>query len=224
MNSGDTEVLRDEARRAVRQAILLNEHLIRRAFGVLYIVMALSMFLSIFGVAVLEVARTLGVLSAIAFAMTATGFGMIVIIWTFKRVRFAVEVTHPEGDLPWARLLGYRLVVPLWVALNAAVIATVMLAAALLPTVFFLSHLGLAAYLYYAVRLSFSKKIPAEATLAIGSLSLGSIASLALMPIVGSAWPYAILWGATIVAWAFSGVFARTRPVPEFEEERTGLE
>jgi len=35
-------------------------------------------------------------------------------------------------------------------------------------------------YLYYALRLSFTKKIPAEAVVSIGSLSLSSVASLAL--------------------------------------------
>jgi hypothetical protein len=53
---------------------------------------------------------------------------------------------------------------------------------------------------------------------------LSSVASIALLSITTSAAPYALLWGATIIAWIFSGVFARSRPIPEFEEERTGFE
>lgn len=224
MESGEADVLHADTRRAVRQAILLNEHLLRRAWGVLFIVIAFSMFLSIFGVAILEVAKSFGVQGSIALAMTGTGLGLIVILWTFKRVRFAVELTHPEGDPPWARLLGYQLLAPLWIGANAVMAMTVALAAPLLPSVFSLTHLGLAAYAYYAVRLSYSKKIPLEAMFAVGSLSLCSIATLVLLPFVRIAGPYALLWGATIVAWALSGAFARTRPIPEFDEERTGLE
>lgn len=103
-------------------------------------------------------------------------------------------------------------------------ISTVVLARVRLPLIDLLIHLGLAFYLYYALRLSFSKKVPAEAFVAIASLSLSSMASIALLSITTSPGPYALLWGATIVAWIFSGIYARTRPIPEFEEERTGLE
>ena len=224
MEYGGADVSSEDTRRAVKQAILLNEYLLRRAWGVLFIVLALSMFLSIFGVAILEVARSFGLLGSIAFAVTANGCGLIVILWTFKRVRYAVEITRPERDPAWSRFLGYRLLVPLWVVTNVVSISTVVLAGALLPLVFFLIHLGLAAYLYYALRLSFSKKIPGEGIVAIGSLSLSSIASLALLSIVTGPGPYALLWGATIAAWILSGVFARTRSIPEFEEERSGFE
>ena len=223
MESREADASHDDVERAVKRAILLNEHLLRRAWGVLFIVLGLSMFISIFGVAILEVARSFGVLGSIAAVMTATGCGLIVILWTFKRVRYAVEITRPESDQAWSRLLGYRLLVPLWIVVNVAAISTVIFASALLPLVYFLIHLGVAAYVYYALRLSFSKRIPIEAVIAIGSLSLSSVASLALLSIVTSPGLYALLWGATIAAWIFSGVFARTRPVPEFEEP-TGLE
>ena len=53
MDNGGADVTRDEMRRAVKRVILLNEYLLRRAWGVLYIVLALSMFLSIFGVPII---------------------------------------------------------------------------------------------------------------------------------------------------------------------------
>ena len=220
----ESAVLGADVRRVVRQAILLNEHLLRRAWGVLYIVLALSMFVSIFGVSILHVAKSFGFLGAIAFAMTATGSGLVVILWTFRRVRYAVDITHSEGDPAWSTLLGYRLLVPIWIVTNAALASTVVLAGSLLPMAFFLMHLGLAVYMYYALRLSFTKRIPGEAAVAVGSLSLTCVASLALLSVAARPGIYGLIWGATIVAWAASGVFARTRPIPEFDEERTGLE
>jgi len=227
MDKGGADVTRDEMRRAVKQAILLNEYLLRRAWGILFLALSLSMFLSIFGVPIIDslgVLKSFGVPGSIAMDMTASGCGIIAILWAFKRVRNTAEITHPEGDRAWSSLLGYRFVVPLWIAINAVAISTIILARGLVPLVVLLIHLGLAFYLYYALRLSFSKKIPAEAVIAIVSLSLSSIASIALLSIVTSPGPYVPLWGATIVAWIFSGVYARTRPIPEFEEERTGLE
>ena len=103
-------------------------------------------------------------------------------------------------------------------------ILAIMFASSRVPLLLFLIRLGLSAYLYYALRLSFSKGIPGEAIIAIGSLSLSSIASVALLSIVPSPGPYALLWEATIAAWVTSGVFALTRPIPELMEERTGFE
>jgi hypothetical protein len=224
MEYGWADIPRDETRRAVKRAILLNEHLLRRAWGILYLALSLSMFLSIFGTPIIDSLVSIGVRSTIPVDMTASGCGVIVILWAFKRVRNTAEITHPEGDRAWSRLLGYRFIVPLWIAINALVILAIVLASAQLPLVVLLLHLGLAVYLYYAIRLSFSKKIPGEAVIAIGSLSLSSVASIALLSIVTSPGPYALLWAATIVAWIFSGVYARSRPIPEIEEERTGLE
>ncbi|MGH9919213.1 MAG: hypothetical protein ACRD6W_10165 [Nitrososphaerales archaeon] len=227
MDNAEADVSRDEVRRTVKRAILLNEHLLRRAWGVLYLALALSMFFSTFGVAIigsLAVAGSLGILGDIAMAMAASGCGLVAVLWAFKRVRNTAEITHPEGNRAWSRLVGYRFLVPIWIALNGVVILTAELARARIPLIDFLVHLGLAFYLYYALRLSFSKKIPVEAFVAIASLSLSSIVSIAILSITTSAGPYALLWGATIVLWIFSGVYARTRPVPEFEEERTGLE
>lgn len=224
IEDAETDFSGDDAKRAVRQAILLNEYLLRRAWGVLFIVLALSMFFSIFGVAILEVANSFGVTSLITITVTATGSGLIVILWAFKRVSYAADITHSEDVPAWSRFLGYRLVVPLWIVANGVAIVTVVLARGELSLVFFLEHLGLSVYLYYVLRLSFSRRIPGEALIAIGSLSLCSVASIALLSIVSGPGPYAILWGATIVAWILSGVFARTRSVPEFDQEHTGLE
>ena len=224
MENGGADVARDEVRGAIRKAILLNEYLLRRAWGVLYLALSVSMFLSIFGGPIIDSLVSIGFASMIAMDMTASGCGIIAILWAFKRVRNSADITHPEGDRTWSTLLGYRFVVPLWIAINGLVILTIVLARVQVPLVDLLIHLGVAVYLYYALRLSFSKKIPGEAVIAIGSLSLSSVASLALLSLTTSPGPYALLWLATIVAWIFSAVYARTRPIPEFEEEPTGLE
>jgi hypothetical protein len=224
MDKGGADATRDEISRAVKRAILLNEYLLRRAWGVLYIVLALSIFLSTFGSPIIESLGVVNFLGALVMDMTASGCGLIAILWAFKRVRNAAEITHPEGDRAWSTLLGYRFLVPLWIAINAFVILTIVLVSGRLSLVDLLLHLGVAFYLYYALTLSFSKKIPGEAVIAIASLSLSSVVSIALLTITTSPKPYALLWGATIIAWIISGVYARTRPIPEFEEERTGLE
>jgi hypothetical protein len=224
MDNGGADVSRDEMIRTVKRAILLNEYLLRRAWGVLYLALSLSMFLSIFGTPIIDSLESIGVASTLPMNLIASGCGLIAILWAFKRVRNSAEITHPEDDRAWSRLLGYRFLVPLWIAMEAVVILTIAFASGRVPLVFELTHLAAALYLYYALRLSFSKKIAPEGVFAVASLSLSSIVSLALLSITTNPGPYALLWGATIVVWIFSGIYARTRPIPEFEEEPTGLE
>ena len=224
MDNEGKDVTPYEIRSALERATVLNEYLLRRAWGILFLVLALSMFLTIFGVSVLEVAKSFRVVSSMAISLTASGSSIIVILWAFKRVRNWTEITHLGGNRTWSRLLGYRFLVPLWIALNAIAIMTIIFARSQVSLVLLLIYFGVAVYLYYVLRLSFSEEIPGEAAFAIGSLSLSSIASIALLSITTSHAPYVFLWGATIIAWIFSGIYARTRPIPEFEEERTGLE
>jgi hypothetical protein len=224
MDEGVADANRDEVRRAVRKAILLNEYLLRRAWGVIYLALALSMFLSIFGGPIIDSFISIGFVSTIAMDMTASGCAIIAILWAFKRVRQSAEITQPESEKTWSTLLGYRFLVPLWIVTNGILILTIVFAKARVPLVDLLLHLGVAFILYYALRLSFSKKIPGEAAISIASLSLSSIASIALLSVTTSTGPYVLIWGVTIVAWIFFGLYARTRPIPEFEEERTGLE
>jgi len=224
MEGGGANVSRDEVRSALKRAIALNEYLLRRALGVLYIVLALSMFLSTFGSPIIESLGVLNFTSVVAMDMTASGCGVIAILWAFKRVRNTAEITRAGQDQSWTRLLGYRFLTAMWVALNVIVILTIALARDRVPLVVILLHLGVAVYLYYALKLSFSKKIPPEGIIATSFLVVSSIASLALLSVVTNTAPYALLWGATIVAWILFGVYARTRPIPEFEEELTGLE
>jgi hypothetical protein len=224
MDNGEADPSQDEMRRAVRKAILLNEHLLRRAWGILYLALSLSMFLSTFGTPIVDALASIGIASTLPINVAASGCGLIAVLWAFKRVRNSAEITHPGGERDWSTLLGYRFLVPLWISTEVIAILTIVFARGQVPLVIFLIRLGLAVYLYYALRLSFSKRIPIEAIIAIGSLSLSSIASIALLSITTSPGLFALLGGATIVAWIYSGIYARTRLIPEFEEERTGLE
>jgi hypothetical protein len=219
-----TEVSRDEAWRAVKQAILLNEYLLHRAWGVLFLALSLSVFISTFGTPIVESVGSFGVASTLPINLAASGCGIIAVIWAFKRVRNSAEITQPEGDRAWMSLLGYRSLVTLWFATNAVVILTIVVAISLVPIVLLLIRLGLAALLFFALRLSFSRRIPGEAIVSVGLLALSSVVSIALLSMGSSLWPYVLLWGATIGAWIASGVFALTRDVPELAEEPTGLE
>ena len=128
MDNGGADVARAEVRRAVKRAILLNEYLLRRAWGILYLALSLSMFLSSFGTAIIDSLGSIGVASTLPLDMTASGSGIIAILWAFKRVRNSAEITHPEGDRAWSRLLGYRFLVPLWIAIEAVAILTIAFA------------------------------------------------------------------------------------------------
>lgn len=141
MENGGDDVAPDEMRRAVKQAILLNEHLLRRAWGVLFLALSFSMFLSTFGTPIIDSLESVGAASTLPVNVIASGCAVIAILWAFKRVRNSAEITHPEGDRAWSRLLGYRFVVPLWIASDAAAIFTFALARSQVPLVLFWSTL-----------------------------------------------------------------------------------
>jgi hypothetical protein len=68
--------------------------------------------------------------------------------------------------------------------------------------------------MYYALGLSFERKMPAEGMAVLSSFGVATAGSILndlslRIPVV-----YALLWGVTIVVWVVSALYARRQPVP----------
>jgi hypothetical protein len=92
MDDAKAVIPRDETKRAVKQAILLNEYLLHRAWGILFFALSLSVFISTFGTPIVDSLGSFGVASTLPIDMAASGCGIIAILWAFNRVRNSAEI------------------------------------------------------------------------------------------------------------------------------------
>ena len=177
--------------------------------GVLYAALSLAMFVTIF---VTPSEPTIAIRFVVNIA--ASGTALIAILWEFKRARNTAEIRNAIVDRRWSKPLGYRVLLPLWVAIYAILILTVIFLRPQAVSVILVIYAALAVSVYYALRLSFPLRLPPEGIVALSSLAVAAMGSIAFLPFVRDSAPYAILWGATIAALALAAVYARTRPPP----------
>jgi hypothetical protein len=205
-----------EIRSIAEKALALQSYVLRRSWGALYAVWASSMLVTIF-VSPVEADLEL----RIAINVVVSGSALVAVLWTFRRAGDTAEVRYALFDHAWSKPLGYRLLVPIWLAIYAVEIVTVIF---FRPAAVY-AQLGvyalLVAYCYYALRLSFPHRLPAEGIIALSSLAFAALGSIVLLPFVKGTEPYGVFWASTIGLWLVAAAYARTRRPPRMSEGLT---
>jgi hypothetical protein len=201
-----------EIKEIAERALLLQRYLLRRAWGVLYAAWSVPIFLTVFNLP----AVVLPGLSAerVAVGMFFSGAALTITLRTFKRVRDTAQIRSLVFEGKWKRVLGFRAVVPIWIAAYVILILSIFVfgiqAGLIVPAV----YVAFWAYLYYALRLSFPGKLPSESIVAISSFGIASAGTIVMelsFPITAV---YALLWVVTLVIWVGSALYARARTLP----------
>jgi len=205
-----------EIKTIAKKALALQSYILRRSWGAFYAIWACSIFLTHF-ISPFEADLELRV----AINLVASGSALVAVLWTFRRARNTAEVRYAIFDPAWSRPMGYRVLLPLFLAIYALAILTVIFFLPWAAYAVFASYVALVAYFYYALRLSFPVRLPIEGIIALSSAAFAALASIALLPFMKDIEPYGVLWGATIGLWLVAAAYARTRRPPRLSEGLT---
>ena len=210
-----------EIKEIAGKAFLLQRQLLRRAWGVLYATYSVSMFLAVFSSVVayaLGLAADYKSAEHVAVDMLASGAALTVTLQAFKRINDTAEIRSLVFDGGLARVLRYRVIVPMWVAANAVILLSMVLFSDKVGPLVLLIYAGFWGFLYYALRLSFPGRLPREGAAALSSLGIAIAGSVILLLSVSVSAEvvkiYGLLWGASIITWIVSAIYARRLPVP----------
>jgi hypothetical protein len=221
MSDGETPSL-VEIREITNRALRIQHFLLRRAWGVLYAALSISMFATIFWT---PIAGRLGlsgsaIVPLIIVHMLISGAAVVVILLAFRRIRDTAEIRRIVAASKWNKVLGYRYIVSIWVAIYAIVIASLIFTSAISGLLLLVIYVAVWGYFYYALRLSFPHRLPSEGIAALSSLGIavvGSIVVVLFFPEIRSI--IAILWGVNILVWITVAVYSRAlRPQDAVEE------
>jgi hypothetical protein len=203
-----------EIREIAERALLIQRHLLRRAWAVVYAAWSISIFLAIFSA---SLASVLG-LSAeymlperIVVSMTASGVSVIATLVAFRRVRDTSEIRNMVLRERWVRVIDYRVIVPFWVAVYVVFFLSLALSFGHTGVLVDLIYAAFWTFLFYALRLSFPGRLPIESILALSSLGIAAAGSIIDLLSVNVIAVYVLLWAATVIIWAVSAAYARTR-------------
>ncbi len=200
---------------------MLQRYLLRRAWGVLYATWSVAIFLTNFG-GPFEALLGLSVLERIAVSTLASGAALTITLRAFRRVRDTAEIRRLVTDGKWRRVLGYRVLLPLWVAVYVTLFFLILLFRVqedpfVLALFVHVAYAVFWAFMYYALGLSFERKMPAEGIAVLSSFGVATAGSILNDLSLRISGVYALLWGATIFVWVVSAVYARRQPVPKHE-------
>ena len=207
-----------EIREIAEEALELQRHLLRRAWGVLYATYSVAFFLTLFSSLVayaLGLAEEYTLAVHVAVDTLASGAALVLTLRAFGRIRDTAEIRSLVLGSGLARVLRYRVLVPTWVAVFAVVIPSMFLFSDRVGLLVLVIYAGFWGFLYYALRLSFPRRLPSEATAALALFGIAIAGSVVLLMSLSKpgevAIIYGLLWGATVVGWAASALYARTR-------------
>lgn len=207
-----------EIKEIAEKAFQLQRHLLRRAWGVLYATYSVSIFLTVFSSALafaLGLAGQYKLAEHVAVDILASGAALTMTLREFRRINGTAEIRSLVFDGGWTRVLRYRVLVPTWVAANAVILVSMVLFSDRVGLLVLLIYSGFWGLLYYALRLSFPGRLPREGIAALASLGVAVVGSILLILSVSVSAEvikfYGLLWGGTVLVWAASAVYARTR-------------
>lgn len=213
-----------EIRQVAERALVLQRYLLRRAWGVGYAAWSVWLFWAVFG-SLISAWLRISVDGRVLVGVLASGAALAVTLRAFRRVRDTVKIRNQLIEGRWRRIFGFRLLVPAWVAtfaITALLVFAFRLSDFLLAVYVLSVYVALWAFLYYALRLSFYRRLPGEGIavlLSLGAATVGSITVLALGlndAVIG------ILWGMTLVTWVASAVYTRRLTIPTSEATLSG--
>jgi hypothetical protein len=207
-----------EIREVAQWALVLQRYLLRRAWGVLYATWSVALFLTNFG-GPFEVLLGLSELERIAVSTLASGAALIITLRAFRRVRGTAEIRGLVIEGRWREVLSYRVLATLWVAVYAVLFFLILpFGVQGDPFVLVLYVHGVYAvfwaFMYYALGLSYGRKMPPEGIAVLSSFGVATAGSILNDLSLRTSGVYALLWGVTIVVWVVSAIYARRQPVP----------
>src|ERR1700722_14133524 len=220
MSDGETPSL-VEIREITDRALRIQRFLLRRAWGVLYAALSISMFATVFGTprAALLGLSEFALVSLIIVHMLISGAAVIVILLAFRRIRDTAEIRSIVAVSRWNKALGYKYIVSIWVAIYAIVIASLIFTGALSSLRLLVIYVAVWCYFYYALRLSFPRGLPPEGIAALSSLGIAVAGSIVVVLFFPEPVVIGILWGANILVWITAAVYSRALRPQDAEEE-----
>ena len=214
-----------EIKEIAEKAFQLQRHLLRRAWGVLYATYCVAVFLTVFSSVVayvLGLAADYTLAAHVAVDTLASGGALVVTLHAFGRIQDTAQIRALVFDGGWSKVLRYRVLVPVWVAVYLVVLLAMPLFIDKVAFLILVIYTGFWGFLYYAQTLSFPGRLPREGIAALASFGTAIAGSVILVLSVSLSREvldvYGLLWGAMVVVWAVSAVYARTRKLPASPE------
>lgn len=206
-----------DVRRIADRAFDLQEHVLRRAWGLVYGVTAANIAVILFLPLVVRAAglsEAYGLLPRVlantAVSLLADAFD----IWMFKRILDTRRVTRAVKRSLWARTVRPATALASFGICVAVLLGALVFLRPDFAVVLFVLEATLLPIFYLGLRVSFPSRLPAEGIAAFGVYAVADLGSLAVALLKASATAYGLLWGVAFAGFALAFIRARSARAP----------
>ncbi len=213
----DDRISPADLRRIADQALTLQEHVLRRAWGLVFGVTAANIAVVLVLPLVVRAAglsEAYGLLPRVLANTAVSLVGDAFDIWIFKRILDTSRVTRALRGSLWARTLRPATALAFFGACVAVLLGALVFLRPDFVVVLFALEATLLPLFYLGLRVSFPNRLPAEGIAALGVYALADLGSLAVALLRGSAAAYGLLWAVAVAGFVLAFLRARSAPPP----------
>jgi hypothetical protein len=214
----DKAVSSEQVKQIAKRALVLEQYLLRRAWGLGYAVAAAEIALIIlFDILFVRLSPDYELIVPLAFNTAVSISGAAVITWVFKKAYDAMVVRREIVDSVWAKLLRPSWVAVLWLAYYLPVAIAV---------IFLRPIAGIALYgllattvgpFYFALKVSFPERLPREGIAVLTAFAICALGNLTIFLLKGTAAP--LLWIFMIAVSLIATAYAYRQKPPNPPED-----
>ncbi len=206
-----------DLRRIADRALDLQEHVLRRAWGLVYGITAANIAVVLLLPLVARVAGLSDAYGLLPRVLVNTAVSLVADafdIWMFKRILDTSRVTRALKGSLWARTMRPVTALTFFGVCVAVLLGAIVFLRPDFVVVLFALEAAVLPLFYLGLRVSFPSRLPAEGIGALGVYALADLGSLAVALVRGPAAAYGLLWAVALVGFLLAFLRARSAAPP----------
>jgi hypothetical protein len=220
------DVSPEQIKRIAEKALVIERHILQRAWGICYAAVAAEIVLIPFLpliVAFLGVSDGDFLVVSLLVNTAASIVGAAMVAWIFKKSYNSMLVRREIVDSKWTRLLKPSRIALIWTAYYLPIIAAIFL----LRHEFLVFRFGLLATtvvpLFFALKGSFPERLPRESIAVMSALTIYTLGGFVVALLKANPVFYLVLWVLFLVVLILASAYARLhKPLNSQEDNQNG--
>ncbi len=218
----DKAVSQEQVKQIAQRALVLEQYILRRAWGLCYAVVAVEIALIVLSDVIFAIAGLPSDYSIIARLILNTAISILALAaaaWVFKRAYDAMLIRREIVDSLWAKLLRPSRIAMIWLIYYLPIFFVIIFLRPVAAEVLFVLQATSVVPFYFILKVSFPQRIPREGIAVLVTFLFCALGNLTLFLLKTNFIPYLAVWGILVVVSAIASAYAYRQKPPNPPED-----
>lgn len=211
----DKAVSQEQVKQIAQRALVLEQYILRRAWGLCYAVIAAEVALIVLlDVIFARLPSDYSIIVRLVLNTSVSILAFAVVARVFKRAYDAMLVRREIVDSVWAKLLRPSRIAASWLIFYLPLFVVLIFLRPVAAEVLFGLEATSVVPFYFVLKVSFPERIPREGIAVLVTFLFCALGNLALFLLKTNFVPYLALWGILVVVSAIASAYAYRQKPP----------